>query len=143
MTSLLDTAAIDSGPNHELVALDGPVFVMRLKRRPTGRDVRAALAAIERDPGHQRPHAIVWVVTPEVQGYDRSLLEIYRTDGKKPVMPAFMGVVVDNPMHRMVVRAVAVGFKLAMGMGFELFDDEASAVRMARQSLERVPSGTA
>jgi hypothetical protein len=139
LRSVASSAVIDSGPNHELLVLDGPVFVMRLKRRPTGQDVRAALVAIERDPGHASRHAIVWVVTPEVEGYDRSLLEIYRTDGKKPVMPSFMGVVVDNPMHRMVVRAVAVGFKLAMGIGFELFDDEASAVRLARVALARPP----
>lgn len=141
MASVDSSAAIDSGPNHELVVVDGSVFVMRLKGRPSGADVRAALAAIERDPGHTVRHAIVWVVTPQVEGYDRSLLEIYRTDGRKPVMPTFMGVVVDNPMHRMVVRAVAVGFKLAMGMGFELFDDEVSAVANARVALAR--TGTA
>jgi hypothetical protein len=129
---------IGEGPNHRIAFFDGPIFVVRLFNVPTGQDVRDATAVMKQHPRFRDPFAMIFTVTSALESYDRSLLEVYRaSDQEKPPMPAFMGVVLRNPMHRVVVSSVAVGFRFVTRRSLEVFEDESDALTAARAMLPR------
>ncbi len=132
-----NAAQIDLGPNHELLVLEGPVYVVRLRNVPTGNDVRRAIDRLEANPRFRARFGMVFVVTPELTGYDTSLLEVYRHDRPRRTFPELMGVVVRTQLQRMVVSAVAVGYRMATKRSFAVYDTEDEAVDAARAMLRR------
>ena len=123
-------------PHFELVRFDGPVYVVRLRGRPTGADIVVATDAMEADAGFRRPFGLVYAVTDELTGYDTSLLDVYDTErAKRRPLPEMIGVVPRTALHRMVIRAAAVGFRVATGQILRVFESEDTAITDAQAVL--------
>lgn len=74
------------------------------------------------------PDDVLFVEGHDLTGYDRSVLTFYERDVKR-AMPRRVGVVIRQPMWRMVVRATALGFRVVTGRNLDVFEslDEALA----------------
>lgn len=131
------SSILDDGPHHTLLVHEtaaGPVFVVQLRGVPAADDVRRAMAAMESSPSMRMPYAMLWVLTPDIRGFDRSLLEVHR-DARRRAVPRFVGVVAWHRMQRAVVRAMRPGVRLSMGIELEVFATEADAMKEASRRL--------
>lgn len=116
------------------VLVEGAVFSIRLRGIPGEADIRAAMAALEDHPAFRGPYAIVWVLTPDIRGFDRSLLTVHRHAGRD-VLPVFMGIVAWHRMQRAVIRTMSAGLEATIGVRLSVFADEPSALEAAHRAL--------
>ena len=116
------------------VLVSGATFLIRLRGVPDADDIRRAMAAVQSHPAFLSRYAIVWVLTKDIRGFDRSLLTVHRHAGRD-VLPVFMGIVAWHRMQRAVIRTMSAGLEVAIGVGLQVFADEPSALDAARQAL--------
>lgn len=128
-----DPLRLELAPRFEVLA-SGAVFVIRLRGVPESDDIRRAMAVVQASPAFAGRYAIVWVLTPEIRGFDRSLLTVHRHAGRE-VLPVFMGIVAWHRMQRAVIRTMSAGLEVAIGVGLQVFAEEPEALAAARKAL--------
>jgi hypothetical protein len=118
----------------DVFRVDRDIYLVKLAGTLSLATSTEVSAAIRRHHG-QGSIAVVYQTTPAFEGYDAALRLNYVDHPSALTDLAYIGIVTDSRLLRMVAATVAIGLRLARGIRMTPHDTVENAIEGARDAL--------
>jgi hypothetical protein len=107
--------------------IDDDVYIVECVGRIAKASLLEVVEAIYARHPERAPRAVLFFEAPGCKGYDRDVLTFYEQDAGR-AQPGLVGVITENALVRMIVRAVGVGFRVFTHRTLAVYDDLPAAL---------------